>query len=43
MQRAGIIDHAMVRRPMAKLNTDALEALGKLVDTLGLRISRTNL
>ncbi|MBC7812676.1 MAG: dihydrodipicolinate synthase family protein [Burkholderiales bacterium] len=43
MQRAGIITHATVRRPMAKLNTDALEALGKLVDTLGLRISRGNL
>ena len=43
LQRAGIIDSATVRRPMADLNTDALDALGRLVDTLGLRISRTNL
>lgn len=43
LQRAGIIDTATVRRPMANIDAAALEALGRLVDSLGLRISRTNL
>ena len=40
LQRVGIIDHAYVRRPTTRPEPAALDALGWLVDSLGLRISR---
>ena len=41
LQRVGIIDHLYVRRPTTRPEPVALEALSALVDTLGLRISRS--
>jgi 4-hydroxy-tetrahydrodipicolinate synthase len=40
LQRVGIIDHIYVRRPTIRPEPAALDALGWLVDSLGLRISR---
>jgi 4-hydroxy-tetrahydrodipicolinate synthase len=40
LQRKGIIDHVYVRRPTVRPEPRILEALGELVDTLGLRVSR---
>ena len=41
LQRRGIIDHVYVRRPTIRPEPTSLQALGDLVDSLGLRISRT--
>jgi len=41
LQRIGIIDNAYVRHPTTRPEPLALDALGALVDSLGLRISRT--
>lgn len=40
LHRAGIIDNPYVRRPTMRPEPSALDALGWLVDSLGLRISR---
>jgi 4-hydroxy-tetrahydrodipicolinate synthase len=41
LQRIGVIDHAYVRRPTTRPEPAALDSLGWLVDSMGLRISRT--
>jgi 4-hydroxy-tetrahydrodipicolinate synthase len=40
LHRAGIIDNPYVRRPTTRPEPAALDALGELVDSLGLRVSR---
>ena len=40
LQRAGIIKHAVVRRPTVHVDESDLAAIGQLVDSLPLRIAR---